>query len=152
MAADAQREDVLFQAAVQLTGPARASFLEAISRSEPALRQRLETPLAAHQQAGGVLGEDLQASPETIRIESPEAADAAVGQIIGRYKVLQKIGEGGCGAVYMAEQETPVRRRVALKVIIPKTRQRNEVAGALKEALDADEKLSAEAETASPGK
>ncbi len=39
------------------------------------------------------------------------------GQWIGRYKILQKIGEGGCGAVYMAEQEEPVRRRVALKVI-----------------------------------
>jgi eukaryotic-like serine/threonine-protein kinase len=36
---------------------------------------------------------------------------------IGRYKLLQQIGEGGCGVVYMAEQEEPVRRRVALKVI-----------------------------------
>src|SRR5437879_995468 len=39
------------------------------------------------------------------------------GDLIGRYKLLQKIGEGGCGVVYMAEQEKPVRRRVALKVI-----------------------------------
>src|SRR5881409_3264898 len=39
------------------------------------------------------------------------------GDWIGRYKLLQKIGEGGCGVVYMAEQEEPVRRRVALKVI-----------------------------------
>ena len=39
------------------------------------------------------------------------------GDLIGRYKLLQKIGEGGCGVVYMAEQEEPVRRRVALKVI-----------------------------------
>src|SRR6266403_509249 len=39
------------------------------------------------------------------------------GDRIGRYKLLQKIGEGGCGVVYMAEQEEPVRRRVALKVI-----------------------------------
>src|SRR5262249_40853402 len=39
------------------------------------------------------------------------------GDHIGRYKLLQKIGEGGCGAVYMAEQEEPVRRRVALKVV-----------------------------------
>src|SRR3989441_6414983 len=39
------------------------------------------------------------------------------GDKIGRYKLLQKIGEGGCGVVYMAEQEEPVRRRVALKVI-----------------------------------
>ena len=39
------------------------------------------------------------------------------GDKIGRYKLLQKIGEGGCGVVYMAEQEEPVRRRIALKVI-----------------------------------
>ena len=39
------------------------------------------------------------------------------GDKIGRYKLLQQIGEGGCGVVYMAEQEEPVRRRVALKVI-----------------------------------
>ena len=39
------------------------------------------------------------------------------GDRIGRYRLLQKIGEGGCGVVYMAEQEEPVRRRVALKVI-----------------------------------
>ncbi len=39
------------------------------------------------------------------------------GNRIGRYKILQEIGEGGCGVVYMAEQEEPVRRRVALKVI-----------------------------------
>ena len=41
----------------------------------------------------------------------------AAGTVIGRYKLLQQIGEGGCGIVYMAEQEEPVRRRVALKVI-----------------------------------
>jgi eukaryotic-like serine/threonine-protein kinase len=46
-----------------------------------------------------------------------DAPGEALGQIIGRYKVLQKIGEGGCGVVYMAEQEQPVRRKVALKDI-----------------------------------
>ena len=46
-----------------------------------------------------------------------ECLTSEVGNRIGRYKLLQKIGEGGCGVVYMAEQEEPVRRRVALKVI-----------------------------------
>ena len=46
-----------------------------------------------------------------------KVAESAPGGRIGRYKLLQKIGEGGCGVVYMAEQEEPVRRRVALKVI-----------------------------------
>jgi serine/threonine protein kinase len=43
--------------------------------------------------------------------------DEQIGTRIDRYKVLQRIGEGGCGVVYMAEQEQPVRRRVALKII-----------------------------------
>jgi eukaryotic-like serine/threonine-protein kinase len=50
-------------------------------------------------------------------VDSILSAEEEVGKRIGPYKLLQKIGEGGCGSVYMAEQETPVRRRVALKVI-----------------------------------
>src|SRR5438093_13751052 len=46
-----------------------------------------------------------------------EPADEAIGQKIGRYKLLERVGEGGCGVVYMAEQAEPVRRRVALKII-----------------------------------
>ena len=56
--------------------------------------------------------------PATIRIDPPsQMATEKPGDRIGRYKLLQQIGEGGCGVVYMAEQEEPVRRRVALKVI-----------------------------------
>ena len=58
-------------------------------------------------------------SPQgTIKIDpANEPAGEAVGQTLGRYKLLEKIGEGGCGVVYVAEQSEPVRRRVALKVI-----------------------------------
>jgi hypothetical protein len=57
-------------------------------------------------------------SPATIRIVPPgQMATEKPGDRIGRYKLLQQIGEGGCGVVYMAEQSEPVRRRVALKVI-----------------------------------
>jgi len=48
---------------------------------------------------------------------SPAPPPKRLGDRIGHYKLLQQIGEGGCGVVYMAEQEEPVRRRVALKVI-----------------------------------
>ena len=41
------------------------------------------------------------------------------GGRIGRYKMLQQIGEGGCGVVFMAEQEEPVRRKVAIKIVKP---------------------------------
>ncbi len=50
---------------------------------------------------------------------TPSLPDVRVGDTIGRYKLLQQIGEGGFGIVYMAEQTVPVRRRVALKVIKP---------------------------------
>ena len=49
--------------------------------------------------------------------EDQAVVDEGLGTRIGHYKLLQKIGEGGCGVVYMAEQEEPVRRRVALKII-----------------------------------
>ena len=54
-------------------------------------------------------------SGSTITLELPLTEKA--GDRIGRYKLLQQIGEGGCGVVYMAEQQEPVKRRVALKVI-----------------------------------
>ena len=55
------------------------------------------------------------AGQPTVRVEP--IAEEEPSQRIGRYKLLQKLGEGGCGVVYMAEQTEPVRRRVALKVI-----------------------------------
>jgi len=53
----------------------------------------------------------------TVKSATPEAQNEAVGQTLGRYKLLERVGEGGCGVVYVAEQTEPVRRRVALKVI-----------------------------------
>jgi WD40 repeat protein/serine/threonine protein kinase len=53
----------------------------------------------------------------TMKIEFADLVDEAVGQKLGRYKLLERVGEGGCGVVYVAEQTEPVRRRVALKVI-----------------------------------
>ncbi len=65
---------------------------------------------------GAALAPTLAAAGEpTIRIDP--VAEEEPSERIGRYKILQKIGEGGCGVVYMAEQTEPVRRRVALKVI-----------------------------------
>src|SRR5262245_11272397 len=78
----------------------------------PELRARLEEMLRAHHQAGGFLGSNPEA---TCRMPAGEAP----GMLIGPYKILERIGEGGFGVVYMAEQERPVRRRVALKIIKP---------------------------------
>ena len=117
MRPDEQREAALFQAAAQLTGDARASFLDNACRGDTALRQRLEALLAAHEQTEGALAEPAAAVKATMKIQFTDSPDETVGQKIGRYKILEKVGEGGCGVVYVAEQTEPVRRRVALKVI-----------------------------------
>ena len=118
---DPQREAALFQAAAQLTGPARATFLDGACHSDPALRQRLEALLAANDSKDSFLEPEapqLGSKPvATMKLELPDAPDEAVGQTLGRYKLLERVGEGGCGVVYVAEQTEPVRRRVALKVI-----------------------------------
>src|SRR5580658_10312514 len=95
----------------------RPAFLDAACAGDPALRQRLETLLAANLKAGELPPSNAPAVVATIKLDPAEAEDDAVGTMIGRYKVLEKLGEGGFGVVYVALQEEPVRRRVALKVI-----------------------------------
>ena len=112
-----KRGEALFQAAVQLTGTERATFLNGACLGDPALRQRLEALLAAHEQPDALLPTTASAIKATIKLELPDVPDEAVGQTLGRYKLLERIGEGGCGVVYVVEQTQPVRRRVALKVI-----------------------------------
>jgi WD40 repeat protein/serine/threonine protein kinase len=118
MKSDSQREAALFQAAAQLTGAARASFLDTACQGNPDLRQRLQVLLGAHEQTGGALADRREVPAATMKIEfAAELPTQSIGQKIGRYKILEKVGEGGCGVVYVAEQTEPVRRRVALKVI-----------------------------------
>jgi hypothetical protein len=83
-----------------------------------ALRQRLDVLLAAHDQPETLLATQAEAARPTIKLDLADAPDEAVGQTLGRYKLLERVGEGGCGVVYVAEQTEPVRRRVALKVIM----------------------------------
>jgi tRNA A-37 threonylcarbamoyl transferase component Bud32/tetratricopeptide (TPR) repeat protein len=113
-----QREEALFAAAIVRPASERATFLDGACLGEPDLRQRLEALIVAHEQPEKLLGTDAPQSKATIKLEfASEPADEAVGQMLGRYKLLEKVGEGGCGVVYVAEQTQPVRRRVALKVI-----------------------------------
>jgi WD40 repeat protein/serine/threonine protein kinase len=111
------REEVLFAAALEVPLDKRPALLDAVCFGDPALRQRLETLLAPHQKADELPPSGAPAVVATIKLDVAEAEDEAVGKTIGRYKVLEKVGEGGCGVVYVAEQTEPVRRRVALKVI-----------------------------------
>jgi serine/threonine protein kinase len=88
-------------------------FLEQACGSDVALRARVEELLRAHHDAGAFLGGALQDATRDHQVaERP-------GTVIGPYKLLEQIGEGGFGVVFMAEQTQPVRRKVALKVLKP---------------------------------
>ena len=104
----------IFDAAVELPRGMRAAYLQEACGDDEVLRLRVEALLGAHDSAGTFMGRPA-VSPQ--RETLPSGPAEKVGDHIGRYKLLQQIGEGGCGVVYMAEQEEPVRRQVALKVI-----------------------------------
>lgn len=113
-------EEALFASALAKPAAERAAWLDAACAGDAALRQRLEALLAAHEQTCPALDSPPPAARPTVKLDLPDSdPDYALGQRIGRYKLLEKIGEGGCGAVYVAEQTEPVRRRMALKVIKP---------------------------------
>jgi len=108
-------EETIFAAALALPPEERAACLDQACGGDAGLRQRVETLLNAH--AAGAFLEEPAApvASHTLQIFPP--VSERPGDRIGRYKLLQQIGEGGCGVVYMAEQDEPVQRRVALKVI-----------------------------------
>jgi serine/threonine protein kinase len=123
-----QREEELFDQARRCAGADRAAFLAHACRDDPPLRARIEALLAAADEAESFFaaGESLVSEtiaplqalasrPPEVPVNAP--GEEPIGTRIGRYVLLEKIGEGGCGVVYMAEQEEPVRRRVALKII-----------------------------------
>ena len=112
-------EDV-FSGALARTPVDRPAYLAKACGNDERLRQRVEALLRAHDATEGFLPEQPGMSATKIPVVANEIAAAFTeqpGDRIGRYKLREKIGEGGCGAVYMAEQEEPVRRKVALKII-----------------------------------
>src|SRR5215204_35457 len=107
----------LFGEALDRDDPAeRARFLHEACGADASLRECVEKLLSAHDDAGGFLSQPSMAPSSPCDPKTSPLTEKP-GDLIGRYKLLQQIGEGGCGVVYMAEQEEPVRRRVALKVI-----------------------------------
>ena len=103
--------DEIYLAALELTDPARrATYLDQACAGQPDLRRRVERLLEAQPQVGSFL--ESQAVTGASDSGVPPA-----GAQIGPYKLLQKIGEGGMGVVFMAQQSHPVQRKVALKVL-----------------------------------
>jgi serine/threonine protein kinase len=105
----------LFLAALDRPPDAWAGFLDDACAGNADLRARIEQLLHAHQAMGSIHGGGADSPAAT----TDEPLGEGPGTVIGPYKLLEQIGEGGFGVVFMAEQEKPLRRRVALKVIKP---------------------------------
>src|SRR5262249_25972929 len=112
----AMSERELFEAALELPAQDRAGYLDGVCGADAALRQRLEALLSKHDRAGSFL-EQPAAGPLATVEES--AVGERPGGRIAAYKLMEQIGEGGMGLVFVAEQLQPIRRKVALKVIKP---------------------------------
>src|SRR5438105_2829192 len=108
------RANDLFLKALELrSADARQKYLEEACTGDAALRAEVESLLEANAHASGFLESPAPNLVATI----DEPITERPGTVIGPYKLLQQIGEGGMGTVFMAEQTHPVRRKVALKVI-----------------------------------
>ena len=130
MAADAMSEtkhsleEALFEAALQKPSAAeRAAFLDGACHDNSPLRTRLDVLLEGHFGRAGFLTQIPEHDPPMTLVE-PRVEETPT-PMLGRYKLLEKIGEGGFGEVWMAEQREPVKRRVALKIMtLSATRRR----------------------------
>jgi hypothetical protein len=128
MSAAKQLEDALFFTALHVTDPEqRRLFLDQACLDNPSLREAVEEMLSVHEDADRLIDRgldaialsagDLRDLSATVDLSGGGQPDQQLGKRVGRYTILENLGEGGCGSVYLAEQEEPVKRLVALKVI-----------------------------------
>jgi serine/threonine protein kinase/tetratricopeptide (TPR) repeat protein len=109
----------IFGEAVEHSSPEeRAAFLAKACAGGAGRRARVEALLRAYEAAGNFLQGNPPPSEAVATVDQPPVAEGA-GTVIGPYKLLEQIGEGGFGVVFMAEQQEPIRRKVALKVLKP---------------------------------
>jgi eukaryotic-like serine/threonine-protein kinase len=109
-------ESGIFKAAVKLPPDRRAAYLDQACGSDADLRGEIESLLHAHDATYGFL-DDVPTGPDPTEDYQPVAERP--GTVIGPYKLMEQIGEGGFGLVFVAEQQHPIRRKVALKIIKP---------------------------------
>ena len=110
-------EEEIFHVARKIPDPeARAKYLDQICSGDQRLHERVEALLQVHDQEQAFLQSESPNPPPTAEATSPAERPGAT---IGRYRLMEQIGEGGMGIVYVAEQEKPLRRRLCRKSLSP---------------------------------
>jgi serine/threonine protein kinase/tetratricopeptide (TPR) repeat protein len=113
------RERAIFMAALDFEdASSQADFIERECGGDETLKARVEALLHSHRAAGSFLQDQPLVAPPRDPVEVTPSMEGP-GTLIGSYKLLERIGTGGFGVVYMAEQLKPVRRKVALKIVKP---------------------------------
>src|SRR5689334_22669018 len=108
-------ETIFIQAIAIADAQSRSSFLDRACADNEVLRSEVEKLVNDYFRAGDFLQEPVGHASMT----ASQAVVEQAGSLIGPYKLLEQIGEGGMGVVFMAEQQEPVRRKVAIKLIKP---------------------------------
>jgi serine/threonine protein kinase/Tol biopolymer transport system component len=115
---DQQRPTVksVFDGALEIaSAEGRQQYLDRVCAGAPDLRDKVQALLRAYDEAGSFLEAPVPGLGDTVEETIPERP----GTVLGPYKLLEPIGEGGFGVVFLAEQQQPLRRKVALKVLKP---------------------------------
>ena len=113
----------IFLNALERTPNQCIEFVDAACASNSELRQRVEQLLRVHRELGGI----DDGFPSTTALFTGSPFSERPGSVIGPYQLLEQIGEGGFGIVYLADQLLPVKRKVALKIIKPGNRKSTQV-------------------------
>src|SRR6516225_1086529 len=120
MPLDANAAKAIFMAALEKIDPAeRAAYIDEACGNDEALRQRVEILLKAHDDPGSFLKSPAIKPVAAVVTTADEPITERPGTVIGPYKLIEQIGEGGMGTVWMAQQTEPVKRLVAVKLIKP---------------------------------
>jgi len=116
MSDPSQMEDAILAAASHLPAEQRASYLTKVCGADAEMRRHLETRLADQATTETKTADSYFDPDSTVTSTGVLRREEMIGQTIGRYKLAEKLGEGGFGTVYIAEQTEPVKRRVAFKI------------------------------------